>query len=210
MPSSLLGGVPPPVSYPQLTSPPPTLLPAAGAFEGYTRDMGKRIGKPRKKDEKPVEVPPEPVKAVEAEIEPIDLYLPEKPLVPEESVFDDNAAMIDTTATVSVFPEEEQPVAVLPVAQPVAQSLESVDEAAAARKELAKLLNTAIPLKQRVKLLVKLAHHTDTKRAPVALRAIQEINTLTGVTADGANEAAPMFLLPPDTSVSVHVEKVIK
>lgn len=79
-----------------------------------------------------------------------------------------------------------------------------------ARRELARLLNQTIGLQDRAALLVKLAHHTDTKRAPVALRAIQEINALTGVTRERPADTMPMFQLPPDASVSITVEKVVK
>lgn len=78
------------------------------------------------------------------------------------------------------------------------------------RKEFAKLLNEAIPLADRARLLVKLAHHTDTKRAPVALRAIQEINALTGVSADRPTDTMPVFVLASDQTVAVVAKKVEK
>ena len=57
---------------------------------------------------------------------------------------------------------------------------------------------------------MKLAHHTDTKRAPVALRALQEINSLTGITRERPVDTMPMFQLPEGTAVSISVEKVVK
>lgn len=73
-----------------------------------------------------------------------------------------------------------------------------------------KLLNTYMPLKQRAVQLVKLASYVDSKRAPVALRAIQEINVLCGLSSDKPTEAPTLFALPDGVSVSVKVEKVIK
>jgi isoaspartyl peptidase/L-asparaginase-like protein (Ntn-hydrolase superfamily) len=64
------------------------------------------------------------------------------------------------------------------------------------REMFAELLRKNFSLEERAKQLVDLAKLTDTKRAAVGLRAIQEINAITGV-HDG-------------TSVSVKVEKVIK
>ena len=69
-----------------------------------------------------------------------------------------------------------------------------------------KLLDANMPLEDRAKQLVKLASFSDTKRAPVALRAIQVINEITGVTDDAATEAPSMFSLPEGVNVSIKVD----
>ena len=84
------------------------------------------------------------------------------------------------------------------------------DLAPSEKKLFIDLLNAAMPLKARAEQLVKLAQYTDTKRAPVGLRALQEINAITGLSGDQATETAPMFQLPPGTAVSIHMTKVIK
>jgi hypothetical protein len=78
------------------------------------------------------------------------------------------------------------------------------------KKEFVALLNRFMPLEERALQLAKLARFVDTKRAPVGLRAIQEINLLTGLRGDKATESAPMFQLPADTTVRVTVTKVVK
>ena len=78
------------------------------------------------------------------------------------------------------------------------------------KKEFISLLNKFMPLDRRALQLVKLANYYDTKRAPVALRAIQEILELTGLRGDKATESMPMFQLPANTSVKVTVTKVEK
>ena len=65
-------------------------------------------------------------------------------------------------------------------------------------------------LEDRANQLVELAKLTDTKRAPVGLRAIQEINAITGVHDPKPQESPAMFVFPEDTKVNLHVEKVIK
>lgn len=78
------------------------------------------------------------------------------------------------------------------------------------RDEFIKMINLALPLSERAILLAKLAHMTDTKRAPVALRAIQEANALTRISGDHVGGSAPLFQLPKDTTVSVKIERVEK
>lgn len=159
----------------------------------------KRLGKPLKEVEIKALLPP-------AEIVPdmeFDTYLPEKPLVPETSVFDDSAAMIEPEDD-GLFGVEDVPETVLPVATPM---VDTISEQAEIKQELTRLLNTEMKLEERVRLLAKLARSTDTKRAPVALRAIQEINALTGLSADKPADSTPMFALPEGTAVSVRIEK---
>jgi len=90
------------------------------------------------------------------------------------------------------------------------QAITATDLDAEQKAEFARLLQSKFSLKDRADALVKLAQMTDTKRAPVGLRAIQEINAITGVRDDKANEAHSMFKLPEDTSVSIKIEKVVK
>jgi len=78
------------------------------------------------------------------------------------------------------------------------------------KAEFARLLQSKFSLKERADALVKLAQMTDTKRAHVGLRAIQEINVITGVRDDKATDAHSMFRLPDDTTVSIKIEKVVK
>lgn len=70
-----------------------------------------------------------------------------------------------------------------------------------------KLLNTYMPLKKRAVQLTKLAMLIDTKRAPVGLRAIQEINAICGLSSDKPREAGPMFVLPANSKIAVLVNK---
>jgi len=78
------------------------------------------------------------------------------------------------------------------------------------RAEFTKMLDEKMPLEDRAEHLVKLAKMHGTKTAPVGLRAIMEINRLTGLSEDRATEAPAMFQLPENTSVSVKVERVEK
>jgi len=78
------------------------------------------------------------------------------------------------------------------------------------KQEFIKLLNAELPLAERAKLLAVLARFKDQKRAAVGLRAIQEINSITGLSKERPTESAPMFVLPPDAKVSVTVTKVVK
>ena len=78
------------------------------------------------------------------------------------------------------------------------------------KAEFVALLNSFMPLRRRAQLLALLCTKTDTKRAPVALRAIQEVNSITKITGTTAATAPPLFQLPPGTSVSIAVQKVKK
>jgi hypothetical protein len=83
---------------------------------------------------------------------------------------------------------------------PLIQDLSEAD-----KQEFARLLKEKMTLTERADMLVKLASFSDTKRAPVALRAIQEINAITGVKDDKPHEAVPLFQLPPGTAVAIKV-----
>lgn len=101
--------------------------------------------------------------------------------------------------TISMFDESPS----LPEKDPLRPDQDLTE---AQKAEFKKLLDDKMPLEQRAKQLVKLAGFSDTKRAPVALRAIQVINDITGVTDDAANEAPSMFNLPEGVHVRIDVE----
>ena len=73
------------------------------------------------------------------------------------------------------------------------------------RARFAALLRSKMSLEQRANVLIELASMTDSKRAPVALRAIQEINQITGL-ADKPVEDQPLFVLPSGSDVLVGVK----
>ena len=73
------------------------------------------------------------------------------------------------------------------------------------RARFAALLRSKMSLEQRANVLIELASMTDSKRAPVALRAIQEINQITGL-ADKPVEEQPLFVLPAGSDVLVGVK----
>lgn len=75
------------------------------------------------------------------------------------------------------------------------------------KAELARLLNKGLPVAVRAQQLCKLAMYTDTKRAPVALRAIQTINAITGITEEADPEASPMFMLPEGAKVETDTKE---
>ena len=111
-----------------------------------------------------------------------------------ESLFDD-------------FPDDDEPEVALAVRDiPPLDSDLTPDE----KKIFIDLLNEHMPLKQRAVQLAKLAMYTDQKRAAVGLRAIQEINALTGLSGASATEAAPMFQLPEGTKVAIVMQTVEK
>jgi len=70
------------------------------------------------------------------------------------------------------------------------------------RQEFVRLLNEKMTLAERADQLVKLARFSDTKRAPVGLRAIQAINELTGVSEKPTENQTPMFAIPVQISIS--------
>ena len=74
------------------------------------------------------------------------------------------------------------------------------------KEEFKRILDKKLTLAQRGDLLVSLAQKTGNKTAPVALRAIQVINEITGVTQQTDSEAPSMFTLPEGVKVSVSVE----
>jgi hypothetical protein len=78
------------------------------------------------------------------------------------------------------------------------------------RQRFALILKSKMSLEERAEALVELARFNDTKRAPVGLRAIQEINAITGVHDPKPAEVAPMFVFPEDTRVAIAVQKVEK
>lgn len=78
------------------------------------------------------------------------------------------------------------------------------------RQEFIKLLNEAMPVAERAKQLALLAKLKGQKTAAVGLRAIIEINELTGMRDKVVGDATPMFQMPEGSNVHVHVRKVEK
>ena len=74
------------------------------------------------------------------------------------------------------------------------------------KAEFIKLVRSNMSLPERAQQLAKLARFTDTKRAPVALRAIQTMNELDGFTEEGSIEAPPLFQLPEGAKVAVAIK----
>jgi len=93
-----------------------------------------------------------------------------------------------------------------PLPAPIPESPLTKDLNEQEKIEFARLLKKKMSLNQRADALVALAKMTDTKRAPVGLRAIQEINKITGISQDDREETAPMFVLPPNTKVAIMTE----
>ena len=109
--------------------------------------------------------------------------MPRKKAVPENSVFEEPLEEPETDII--------KPTADLTIEQ---------------KKLFADLLRKHSSLEDRARQLIKLASFTDTKRAPVALRAIQEINSITGISKQAAEESSPMFELPEGTEMAVAVK----
>jgi len=99
----------------------------------------------------------------------------------------------------TVIPEEILP-APIEEASPLTKDLVEADKEA-----FAAMLRQKMSLEDRANQLVELAGYTDSKRAPVALRAIEEINKITGIKEDKPSDVAPMFVLPPNTAVAIKV-----
>lgn len=78
------------------------------------------------------------------------------------------------------------------------------------KREFLDLIRKEMSVAERAKQLATLARFTDTKRAPVALRAIIEMNVLDGLHEDKPTEATPLFTLPADSKMAVLVQKVDK
>ena len=72
------------------------------------------------------------------------------------------------------------------------------------------LVKKEMPLEERAKQLATLARFTDTTRAPVALRAIIEMNLLDDMRKEQPSEDSPMFVLPADSKVAILVKKADK
>lgn len=78
------------------------------------------------------------------------------------------------------------------------------------RDEFVRLLNKAIPLQERATRLAALARMKGSKTAGVGLRALQEINALTGLHTEGPTQAPPLFAFPEGTKIAVNVTKTVK
>lgn len=126
------------------------------------------------------------------------------------------------TEALSIIPDEPAPVTSIfdgiddlapePEISPLPTDIPPMDEGLTEdeKAEFVRLLKEYMPVDHRAKQLVKLANFTDQKRAGVALRAIEEINRLTGLSEDKTDTAPTMFALPQGTTVSVAITKVAK
>ena len=138
---------------------------------------------------------------------PVEVYTEPSPISPatryvsvsEIEELDSEVTVSTTPEAISLFSESPD----LPVRDPLRPDQ---DLAEAEKAEFKRLLDAEMPLNERARQLVKLARFSDTKRAPVALRAIQVINDITGVMEDAANEAPSMFNLPSGVKVAINVE----
>jgi len=119
-------------------------------------------------------------------------------------IVDEPGQVYDTTSFLkeSLFEDAPVPETALAPVTPVSIADYADDE----RKEFVKLLREKQSAEERAERLIELTGYTDERRAGVALRAIQEINSLMGISVDKPTETAPLFVLPADTSVSVTVE----
>ena len=70
------------------------------------------------------------------------------------------------------------------------------------REYFAALLDSKLGVEDRADLLVALAKRDDAKSAPVALRALQDINIATRVTQEQASNVPSIFVLPVGTKVA--------
>ena len=149
------------------------------------------MGRPRKKPlEPPASTPTEP-------IEPLDVVVIPNPPQSESGLFDD-------------LDDEASGPNLMPFSRPDDGIVADEGLTPTEKAEFTKFLNLFLPPRERALQLAKLAMYTDTKRAAVGLRAIQEINALCGLHKDGADVATPMFALPADTRVNISISRVIK
>lgn len=85
-------------------------------------------------------------------------------------------------------------------------ALDPTEEAEkAAAREYANLLNKALPIRTRARLLVKIARNVKGPMAALALKALTDINLATGVVnKQGAKtEEGPLFVLPEGSSLKI-------
>jgi hypothetical protein len=146
--------------------------------------------------------PGKKVVKVEAVVLPIEIESQVPEVVPEPT-YDESSLFED-------FPDDEPEPALAPL--PPIDDLPAIDSDLSAdeKKLFIELLNKEIPLSVRAHQLGILARMRGSKTAAVGLRAIQEINKVTGISIDRATEAPPMFQLPADTKVSIAITKVVK
>ena len=162
----------------------------------------KNVARAIKEFGKPKPEPPPPPPPPEPELDPDDIVYPEpiaaSPPTSEAGLFDD----LDDDATQMMVVTAPLPLDDIP---PLDTGL-TLDE----KQEFVRLLNTYLTVNERARQLAKLALFTDQKRAAVGLRALQEINALTGMNKDRPGDSAPMFVLPEGTRVSIVMKKVSK
>jgi hypothetical protein len=80
---------------------------------------------------------------------------------------------------------------------------EEVDRAAA--EEFSNLLNKKLSIRQRANLMVRIARNIKGNNAPIALKAINDINLATRVISKSGVqvEMAPLFLMPEGTKMKM-------
>lgn len=157
----------------------------------------KKVDLKAKAAKKAESVPPAPPPAPEPD--PFEGEPEYAPAEPRERLFED-------------LDDEDEPVQMQVVPVRPNDGLPALDSDLTEdqKAEFVGLLNAFMPLRRRAELLALLCTKVDTKRAPVALRAIQEVNLITKITGTTAATAPPLFQLPPGTSVSIAVQKVKK
>jgi len=74
------------------------------------------------------------------------------------------------------------------------------------KAQFIRLVRENMSLRERAEQLVKLARFTDTKRAPVALRAIQFMSEIDGISEEAPTEAPTMFQLPEGSKMAIAIK----
>jgi len=134
----------------------------------------------------------------------------EDPVLPSEVIEENVAQSISNEPTTELSLFDDAPPLVT-LAPPITEIIDvEKDMTPDQRAIFTNLLDTKMTLEERADQLVLLAKMHGTKTAPVGLRAIMEINRLTGLSEDRATEAPAMFQLPENTTVSVKMERVEK
>lgn len=77
------------------------------------------------------------------------------------------------------------------------------------REYFGALLDSKLDVEIRADLLVALARKDDAKSAPIALRALQDINEATRLKEHGTSESPSIFVLPAGTSMNITSTPVI-
>ncbi len=100
----------------------------------------------------------------------------------------------------SVFDDEPPLEPIVEEDSPLVEDLSEEEKA-----KFSRLLKEKMTVERRAELLIELANLTDRHGAPVALRAIEQINKITGVTTEKAVQAAPLFITPKDAKIAIGI-----